>query len=127
MLGPAQLRAQGGEHPVAIAAIHHGAAELCSYAAYKVAERAKGPRGRQIIAIADQHPALCGQMGAQRLNQAGLADPSLAHDQHDRPGPVGRRAHSVGEHRQFRVALQDLPPHTLSVGACDVQLRCSAR
>jgi hypothetical protein len=40
MLGPAQFRAQGGEDPVAIAAVHHGAAELCSYAAHEVPERA---------------------------------------------------------------------------------------
>lgn len=119
MLRPAQLRAQGGEHPVAIAAIHHGAAELCSYAAHKVAERTKGPRSRQVIAIAHKQPALCGQMGAQRLNQARLADPSLAHDQHDRAAPAARRPRGISEHRQFGVALQNLTPHTLIAGACE--------
>ena len=70
MRGPAQLRAQGGEHLVAIAAVGDGAAELGSHAAHEVAERAKGPRGRQIIAIAHEHPALGGQLGAYRLDQA---------------------------------------------------------
>ena len=99
MLGPGQFGAQGGEYAVAVAAVGHGAAELGSYAAHKVAEWAKGPRGRQIIAVADEHPALGGQMGAQCLDQAGLADPRLAHDQRNGPAPAGGRSHGIGEHR----------------------------
>src|SRR5215470_4105805 len=78
MLSPVQLRAQGGEYPVAVTAIRHSAAELGSDAADKVAERAQGPRSRQIIAVADEHPALGGQVRAQSLDQAGLAEPRLA-------------------------------------------------
>ena len=98
MFGPGQFRAQGGEHAVPFAAVRDGAAELGSDAANQVAERAKGPRGRQIIAVADEHPALGGQVRAQRLDQAGLADPRLAHDQHNGPVPAGRFPHGMGEH-----------------------------
>jgi hypothetical protein len=45
MFGPAQLRPQGGMHPVAIAAVHHGPAELGLYAAHQVAD---GPRVRGV-------------------------------------------------------------------------------
>jgi hypothetical protein len=69
MIGPGQFGPQGGEHPVAVAAIQQGAAELCSDAAHKIAERAKGPRGRQIVAVAHEHPGLGGKMGAHRLDQ----------------------------------------------------------
>ena len=98
MFGPGQFRTQGGEHAVAFAAVRYSAAELGSDAADQVAERAEGPRSRQIIAVADEHPALGRQAGAQRLDQAGLADPSLAHDQHNGPVPVGGLTHGTGEH-----------------------------
>lgn len=97
VFGPAQLRVQGGQHPVTIAAVHHGSAELCSHPTHQVAERAEGPRGGQVIAVADQHPAGPGEAGAQRLDQAGLADPGLAHDQHDTAGSPGRGLHGVSE------------------------------
>ena len=112
MLGPGQFRTQGGEHAVAVTAVRHRVAELGSYAAHQVAERAKGPRGRQIVAVADQHPALGGQVRAQGLDQAGLADPRLTHDQRNGPAPVGGRPHGTGEHRQFGLALQDPRAHT---------------
>jgi len=70
VLGPGQFRAQGGEHPVAVAAVGHGAAELGSDAAHQITERAEGPRGREVVAVADQHPALGGQVRAHRLDQA---------------------------------------------------------
>ena len=113
--GPGQFRAQGGEHTVAFAAVRQGAAQLGSHAAHEVAERPKSPRGRQIIAVADEHPALGGQLGAQRVDQAGLADPRLAHDQRNGPVAVGGRPHGTSEHRHFGVALQNPPPHTMSV------------
>ena len=117
MLGPVKLRTQRGEHPVAIAAVRDSPAELCSHAAHEVAERPEGPRGREVIAIAHEHPALGGQMGAQGVNQARLPDPRLTVDQHGRAIPAGRRLHGVGQRRQLGLALQDPPPHTMSLEA----------
>jgi len=117
VLGPGQLAAQRGQHPVPVAAVLHGPAELGAHAAHQIAERSQRPRGGEIIAVADEHPALRGQMRAQRLDQARLADACLAHDQHDRPVPARGRLHRVGEHGHFRVALQNPPLHVSSVKA----------
>ncbi len=113
MFGPAQLRVQGGQHPVAVAAVPYGLAELGSHAARQIAERTEGPWGGQVIAVADQHPAGRGQAGPQRLDQAGLADPGLAHDQDDAAGSLGRGLHGISEDGELSVALQNLAP-----GAC---------
>jgi len=97
MLGPGQFGAQGSEHAVAFAAVRYGAAELGSDAADQITERAKGPWCGQIIAVANQHPAFGGQVRAQRLDQAGLADPGLTLDQHNGPVPVGGLPHGMSE------------------------------
>src|SRR5215471_14650735 len=115
MLSPVQFRAQGGEHPVAVTAVCHRVAELGSYAAHQVAERAQGPRSRQIVAVADKHPALGGQVRAQSLDQAGLADPRLTNDQRNGPMPAGGRPHGTSEHRQLGLALHNPPSHTAIV------------
>jgi hypothetical protein len=111
MLGPVQLGAQRAEHPVPVPAVGDGAAELGPYAAHQVAERAEGARRREVVAIADEHPALGGQVRTDRLDQARLSDAGLAHDQHHGPAPAGGSPNGAGQHRQFGVTLQDPPVH----------------
>ena len=67
---PVQFGAQRGQQPVPVAAVGHRLAEFRPDAADQVPERAQRPRGGQVVAVANQHPALGGQLRPHGVDQA---------------------------------------------------------
>jgi hypothetical protein len=109
--GPLQLRAQRGQDVVAVRAGAQRRRQLGADAADEIAERAEDPRGRQVVAVPDEHPGIPRHLGARRFHQPRLADPGLTGHQHD-PAVAGRRiAHRRAQRGQLGLAFEDRPRH----------------
>ena len=103
---PVQLPRQRGQHGVPVAGAQRPG-QPGPDGAGQIAERPKGPGRAQVVTVADQQPPLGRQQPAQRLDQARLADPGLAQDQHQ-PAVPGRRLAGGGrELGQLVLAFED--------------------
>ena len=109
--GPAQLRTQRVQQPVAVPTSVQRPVQLGADAADQIAERAQGPAGGQVVAVSDEQPALRRQRRPERLDQAGLTDPGLAADKHDRAGAGRCLPRGGGQLGQLVLALQHQPAH----------------
>ena len=116
MPGPVQLGPQRGQHRVPLAALRQRPGQLGADLADQVAERPQGPRGAQVVAVADQQAPLGRQQPAHRPDQARLADAGLARDEHQ-PALAGRRlAGGLGELGELALAFEKHRPcHIASI------------
>ena len=114
--GPVQLGPQRGQHCVPLAALGQRPGQLGADLADQVPERPQGPRGAEVVAVADQQAPLGRQQPAQRPDQARLADAGLAGDEHQ-PALAGRRlVGGLGELGELAVAFEKHQPcHIASI------------
>ena len=103
-----ELPVDGAEDRVALRGLHGGVQRAVA-AAHHVAERAERAGGHQVVADADEHPD-AGPLG-ERPHQAGLADPGLAGDQHDRAVAPAGLAQALLQQAELGVALEQAPGH----------------
>ena len=83
LLRPVELGPQGVAHPTPVAGLERGR-QRAADAARQVPERPQHSRRGQIVAVADEQARLGRQHGPHGVDQARLADPGLADDEHDR-------------------------------------------
>ena len=114
--GPVQLGPQRSRHRVPLATLGQRPGQLGADAADQVTERPQGPRGAEVVAVADQQAPVRRQQPPDRPDQARLADAGLAEDEHQ-PALAGRRlAGGLGELGELAVAFEKHRPcHSASI------------
>ena len=108
--GPVQFGPQRGRHRVPLAALPQRPGQLGADLPDQVAERPQGPRGAQVVAVADEQAPVRRQQPAQRPDQARLADARLPEDEHQ-PALAGRRLLcGLGELGELALAFEKHRP-----------------
>ena len=112
--GPGQLGEHRGEDGVAIAPTQRGG-QLAGTGPGGVPKRAQRAGGDEVVTGAVQDSCLLPHRAQERPDHAGLADPRLAGQQHDRTGSAAGPVEGLGDHRELGVTLEERGVHAVIV------------
>jgi hypothetical protein len=101
-----QLPVDGAEHGVASGHRLHRPGQGAAGPTGHVPERAEGARCDQVVAGADEHPGVGRRLPCERPDEAGLADPGLARDEHDRAATLHGSPERLPQPAKLGVPLQ---------------------
>jgi hypothetical protein len=101
-----QLLVDGPEHGVPTGHRLHRPGQGAPGAPGHVPERAQGARRDQVVAGPDEHPGVGRRLPRERPDQARLADPGLAGDEHDRAATLHGSPERLPQPTKLGVPLQ---------------------